>query len=307
MPPFKLTGSQMAVAACLSLAGSVACSAAGGAEGQAHTPSVAVGPQYDSTHVYVAPGDLDAFVTSFVATFGGHASQPITADVTPTVSSTRFQYIWTPVGTLSTFAYLTPVPFPFGLERTGYLVSDMDRAIASARASGASVIVQPFKDPIGIDAVIEWPGGVKMQLYWHFTRPSYDPLQSVPENRVYVSRDRVDNFVNGFVRFSRGTVTSDNRHADAGEIGGPGRMFRRIRIESKFGKMQVMSTDGRLPYPFGYDMSGYQVHDLDETLAKATAQGVNILFAPFDADDRRTALVQFPGGYVAEIHSALRR
>ncbi|MFZ0737837.1 MAG: hypothetical protein WAM96_12175, partial [Candidatus Acidiferrales bacterium] len=54
--------------------------AASGAWGQA-TPArdadVAVGPQYDSTHVYVAPGDLDAFVTSFAATFGGQPSKRI--------------------------------------------------------------------------------------------------------------------------------------------------------------------------------------------------------------------------------------
>ena len=37
----------------------------------AGSPAVAVGPQYDSTHVYVAPEDLDRFVTSFLATFGG--------------------------------------------------------------------------------------------------------------------------------------------------------------------------------------------------------------------------------------------
>src|ERR1700733_8715387 len=43
--------------------------------GQA-TPSqaagVAVGAQYDSTHVYVSPSDLGAFVNSVIATFGGH-------------------------------------------------------------------------------------------------------------------------------------------------------------------------------------------------------------------------------------------
>ena len=32
------------------------------------TTDVAVGPQYDSTHVYVAPAELDAFVASFTAT-----------------------------------------------------------------------------------------------------------------------------------------------------------------------------------------------------------------------------------------------
>jgi hypothetical protein len=144
-------------------------------------------------------------------------------------------------------------------------------------------------------------------LYWHFTPPSYGPLVSIPENRVYVSRERIDSFVTAFVGFSHGRVTADNPRADSGEIARPGQTFRRVRIESKFGKMLVMSTDGHLPYPFGYDISGYEVQDLDETLAKANAHGVKVLFAPFNADDRRTTIVQFPGGYIAEIHAPLPR
>src|SRR2546430_11947377 len=52
---------------------------------------------------------------------------------------------------------------------------------------GADVIVAPFNDPIGRDAIVQWPGGVNMQLYWHTTAPNYAKLQTVPENRVYVS------------------------------------------------------------------------------------------------------------------------
>lgn len=111
---------------------------------------VAVGAQYDSTHVYVAPGDLDAFVNSFAATFGGQPSKRSVTNVLPVPSSTEFQYLWTPVGTLSIFGFQTPIPFPFGEERTGYLVTDMDQALKAARAAGAEVIVEPFKDPVGI-------------------------------------------------------------------------------------------------------------------------------------------------------------
>jgi hypothetical protein len=39
------------------------------------TQNVAVGPQYDTTHVYVAPEDFDRFVASLVATFGGTTSK----------------------------------------------------------------------------------------------------------------------------------------------------------------------------------------------------------------------------------------
>src|SRR5580700_4822297 len=249
---------------------------ASGAIGQASGGTVAVGPQYDSTHVYLAPGDFDAFVNSLVAAFGGKPSKRIVVNVLPVPSSAEWQYLSTPLGGLSVFAYQTPIPFPFGQERTGYLVTDMDQAVRNARAAGAEVIVEPFKDPIGIDAVIQWPGGVKMQLYWHFTAPQYPPLETVPDNRVYVSRDRADMFVNDFVRFAHGKVASDDRNADAGEIGRAGEMYRRIHISSRFGSMQVLVTDGHLPYPFGHEITGYQVRDLGGTLEKGKTVGVKI-------------------------------
>jgi len=281
------------------LAGSTACGQAASARDQ----GVAVGAQYDSMHVYVAPGDMDAFVNSFVAAFGGQPSKPSVTNVLPVPSSTELRFLLTPVGTLSVFAFRTPIPFPFGQERTGYLVTDMDQAIKAARSAGAEVIVEPFKDPIGIDAVIQWPGGLKMQLYWHFTAPKYPPLQAIPDNRVYVSRDRADTFVNSFVGFAHGKVVADDPNADAGEIGRPGETYRRIRITSLFGNVQVLVTDGHLPYPFGHEVTGYQVQDLAATLEKAKAAGVKILSAPYKMNDRTTAIVEFPGGYIAELHS----
>jgi predicted enzyme related to lactoylglutathione lyase len=265
--------------------------------------SVAVGPQYDSTHVYVASADLDAFVKCFTSTFGGQASKPLVMNVLPVPSSTEFQAVSTPVGILSVFAFQTPIPFPFGQERTGYLVTDLDAAVKAARAAGAEVIVEPFKDPIGRDAVIQFPGGVKTQLYWHFTAPNSPPLETIPDNRVYVSRDRADNFVKSFIAFSHGKIIEDNPHADAGEIGRPAETFRRIRITSLFGSMQVNVTDGHLPYPFGLEIMGYQVGDLNATLEKAKASGAKILSPPFKTTGRVTAIVEFPGGYIVEIHS----
>ncbi len=284
------------------LASSLVASATRGQDSTRNDADVAVGAQYDSAHVYVAPGDLDAFVNSFVATFGGQPSKRTVTNVLPVPSSTEFQYLWTSAGTLSVFAFQTPIPFPFGQERTGYLVKDMDQAIKAARSAGAEVIVEPFKDPIGIDAVIQWPGGVKMQLYWHNTPPAYPPLKTIPDNRVYVSPDSADNFVNGFVRFAHGRVVADDEHADAGEIGRAGQTYRRIRITSAFGNMQVLVTDGHLPFPFGHEIMGYQVLDLGATLEKAKAASVRILTAPYTADDRTSVIVEFPGGYIAEIH-----
>src|SRR5580765_1489814 len=206
---------------------------------QKATPNVAVGPQYDSTHVYVTPDDFDRFVASVLATFGGTTTKQVVATVTPTPSSTLSQLILTPVGSISVFGFKTPVPYPFGLERTGYLVTDMDGAVRAAKADGADVLVSPFNDPIGRDAVIQWPGGVNMQLYWHTTAPSYPALQTIPENRVYVSPERADAFTRSFLEFSRGKVLSDDPQAPGIEIGRESDTHRRIRITSHFGLLTV--------------------------------------------------------------------
>ncbi|MCC8402450.1 glyoxalase [Paraburkholderia sp. MMS20-SJTN17] len=269
----------------------------------AESPSVAVGPQYDTTHVYVAPEDFDRFTDSFVATFGGSKSKQGVFQVTPTPSQTMSQLVFTPAGTISVFGFKTPMPYPFGAERTGYLVTDMDAAVKSARALGADVVVDTFPDPIGRDAIITWAGGTNMQLYWHTEAPRYDKLQTIPENRVYVSPQSVHKLVHDFVKFSHGKVVSDDLKAPGVEIGRPDDTYRRIRIESPFGKMTVLVTDGHLPYPFGREVTGYEVSNLADTLQKAKAAGANVLVPPFNSAGRDAAIVQFPGGYIAEIHA----
>jgi predicted enzyme related to lactoylglutathione lyase len=277
------------------------------AQAIATTPNVAVGPQYDTTHVYVAPQDFDRFVASLIATFGGTTTKQGVFTVTPTPSSTMSQLVLTPVGSISVFGFKTPIPYPFGLERTGYLVTDMDVAVRAARATGADVLVAPFNDPIGRDAVIQWPGGVNTQLYWHTTAPSYASLQSVPENRVYVSTDKADEFVRSFLAFSHGRVASDDAHAPGVEIGRSGETYRRVRVESQFGKLTVFITNGHLPYPYGREMTGYEVANLADTLTKAKAAGVDVIVPPYKTEERDAAVVQFPGGYIAEIHSVAKK
>jgi len=273
----------------------------------AGTPNVAVGPQYDTTHVYVAPEDFDRFVASLLSTFGGSAAKQGVFTVTPTPSLTMSQLVLTPVGTVSVFGFKTPVPYPFGLERTGYLVTDIDAAVQAARSDGADVLVSAFNDPIGRDVIVQWPGGVNMQLYWHTTPPSYPALQTIPENRVYVSPDRAAAFVRSFLAFSNGKVISDNVRAPGVEIGRPSDTYRRVRIHSTFGLLAVLVTDGHLPYPYGREMTGYEVSDLTDTLAKAKSAGVVTLVEPYASDERTAAIVQFPGGYIAEIHSQMRQ
>ena len=217
------------------------------------------------------------------------------------------QLVLTPVGTVSVFGFETPIPYPFGAERTGYLVTDIDSAIRAAHATGADILVSPFNDPIGQDAIIQWPGGVNTQLYWHTTAPSYAPLQTIPENRVYVSAYAVRAFIRSFLAFSHGEVISDDAHAPGIEIGRPADTYRRIRIQSKFGKLTVLVTDGHLPYPYGREITGYEVANLSDTLSKAKAAGVAVLVDPYKADNRNAAIVQFPGGYIAEIHSLVNK
>lgn len=277
------------------------------ARAAAATPDFAVGPQYDTTHVYVAPADFDRFVASLLATFGGNVTKQGVFTVTPTPSSTMSQLVLTPVGTLSVFGFKTPIPNGFGAERYGYLVTDLDGAVRAAREDGADVLVSPFNDPVGRDVVIQWPGGVNMQLYWHTTPPSFAALKTIPENRVYVSPERVDQFTHSFLAFSHGKLISDDPNAPGIEIGRSSGTFRRIRIASRFGLLTVFVTDGQLPYPYGREMTGYEVANLDETLAKAKSAGVVILTGPYAADRRKAVIVQFPGGYIAEIHSVERK
>jgi len=268
----------------------------------APTADYSVGAQYDTTHVYVPQDQFDTFVASFVATFGGTTSKQGEFQVTPTTSLTKSQLVLTPAGTISVFGFKTPIPYPFGDERTGYLVTDIDAAVKSARSHGAVRRLETFPDPIGRDSVVQWPGGVNMQLYWHTAKPNYAKLATVPENRIYLTVDAADAFIRSWTGFAHAKVTADDKAASGAEIGEPGKTVRRVSIDSGYGKMVLYVSDGQLPWPYGRDMTGYAVSDLAATLAMAKAAGAETLVAPVTANHRQTAIVRFPGGYVAEIH-----
>jgi hypothetical protein len=263
----------------------------------------AVGPQYGSTHVYVRPGDLDALARSVVATLGGAAGDSYTGQVTPTASQTIVKPMSTPAGNVVAFAFTTPIPYAFGSERSGYLVFDMDGAVSSAQEHGADLVVNVFADAVGRDAIVLWPGGVYMQLYCHTVPPNYAALRTVPESRVYVSADAADSFIRGFIGWSKGRVISDDSAAPGIEIGRPEITFRRIRMTSGFGDISAFVTDGALPHPFGRELSGFEVADLGAALRGGGAEGLQTLVTPFHSQDRTAAVVQFPGGFIAELHS----
>ncbi|SEB26235.1 hypothetical protein SAMN04488580_11968 [Mycobacterium sp. 283mftsu] len=265
--------------------------------------SQAVGPQYDSVHVYVAPGQLDAFVSSWLATFGGSAKPAAVVTVTPTPSQTKSQLILSPVGTISAFEFTSAVPYPFGSERTGWLMGDFDAGVQQARDAGAAVVVEPFPDPIGRDAIIAFPGGVNAQLYWHTAAPNYQPLVSVPDNRVYLPVASVDPFLKSYLQFTHGRVDADAADAEGVLIGKPGTTFRRIHITSPFGNTMVAVTDGHLPYPYGHELAGYVVDDVVAVTNKAVAAGAKVLVPVVRSGHTSSAVLQWPGGYVAELHT----
>lgn len=292
---------------CIFALMSVAPAAPGIAGAAPATVDYAVGPQYDTAHVYVAPEDFDRFVASLTATFGGTTKPKGAFQVTPTTSKTFSQLVLTSAGSVSVFGFTTPIPFPFGAERNGYLVTDIDAAVASAVKHGAIRMVAPFPDPIGKDAVVLWPGGVAMQIYWHTAAPSYPALAAIPENRVYLTPDSADAFVKSWIGYARGRMISDERSADGNEIGQPGKHYRRIRISSGYGKTTVLVSDNKLPWPYGRETTGYEVASLSETLARGQSAGVETLVAPHLGEDRESAVVRFPGGYIAEIHARVVR
>ena len=102
-------------------------------------------------------------------------------------------------------------------------------------------------------------------------------------------------------------MVGDDAQAPGVEIGRPSDTYRRVRIASTFGNVAVLVTDGHLPYPYGRELTGYETLDLDTTLAKAKLAGARVLVEPYSADDRRSAFVQFPGGYIAEIHATVHQ
>ena len=125
-----------------------------------------------------------------------------------------------------------------------------------------------------------------MQLYWHTTAPHYAKLQTVPENRVYVSPDRADAFIGDFTAFANAKVVSDEQRAPGIEIGRPNDVYRRVAT-IRFSERSLFW----LPTVISRFRTGAKQPGTTSTI--------------FPMRSRKQGLrVQFPGGYIAEIHSA---
>lgn len=270
----------------------------------------AMGPQYSAFHVYVRPGQLEAFAKSWVGTFGGTYVKPFTTQLTPTPSSATATQVFSPVALLSVFDFTTQVPYPFGQERTGWGVTNTDADTREAQADGGSSLVAAFPDPIGRDSVIQFPGGIDTQL-WHETTLSPNPfpaLKTIPDNRVYVPSDTLGAFLKSYLAFTEGRVVLNDPHADGAQIGAPGTTYHRVAITSAYGDTVVIATtNGYLNNPFGHKVSGITVADLNATLARARANGAKVLWGPYAGDGGHSAMVSFPGGFITEIHDGVLR
>jgi hypothetical protein len=279
------------------------------AYGQSAQPTKSAGPgvgvQYDAPHIYIQHGMEKAFVDSWLATFGGTATSPLTLDVTPTPSETLSDIILSPVGTLSVFDFSTGIPYPFGQESVGDMVSNFNRGVSDAVRSGATLLVSPFDDPVGQDAIVQFPGGVDIQLWRHFSSTVFAPLATIPDNRFYLDPAAANAFIRDWLAFSHGHIAVDDNTANGAEIGLPGTTYRKVLIDSVFGETLVIITNGHLPYPFGHDTMGYAVTDLTATLAKAKAAGAHVLWGPYTEPGLSTAIVEFPGGYICELHQGV--
>jgi len=71
--------------------------------------------------------------------------------------------------------------------------------------------------------------------------------------------------------------------------------YRRVRIESKFGKLTA-SLLTVIFHILRAEMTGYEVTNLAETLTKAKAAAANVLVPQFKTDERDAAVVRFPEG-----------
>lgn len=101
-------------------------------------------------------------------------------------------------------------------------------------------------------------------------------------------------------------MTGNEAKAPGVEIGRPNDTHRRVRIASTFGNVAVLVTDGRLPYPYGRELTGYERRTSTRPWPR---QGVRprACWSSYPADDWRSAFVQFPGGFIAEIHATVRK
>ena len=71
-----------------------------------------------------------------------------------------------------------------------------------------------------------------------------------------MSPDRIEDFVHDFGAFAQAKVISDDHKAPGLEIGRPNDVYRRVRMDSLFGKVTVLATTVIFPIPTGAKQRG---------------------------------------------------
>ena len=97
-------------------------------------------------------------------------------------------------------------------------------------------------------------------------------------------------------------MIEDTLKAPGIEVGEPFNTFRRVLIASPFGKTLVLATDGQLPFPWGRETTGYEVGISTRQFSRPRPPAF-VTVEPFAAAGRRTAFFEFPGDYIAEVHT----
>ncbi|WP_265443717.1 hypothetical protein [Flexivirga meconopsidis] len=267
-----------------------------------YEPDEGHGPAYDSTHIYTTFADMAPLTEQLQAVFGGEVKTYGELNICPQPSLSVVSVLLSPYGLLSLFGFSTPIPYPFGQDKHGYRIRRRDEMIGRATEAGLDFAVAPFDDLGGLQSIVRLPGGSALQFYEPPAEMGFPELTHIPEARIYLGPLTIDPFLAAFTTLTRGTVQTDDPVADGAEVGMPDTTIRRVTYESGYGRLLVLETNGHQPYPYGWDFTGFVVDDLTATLATATAAGAQVVADPHTANGRTSAMVQFLGGFVAEIH-----
>ncbi|EIK67392.1 hypothetical protein PseBG33_2241 [Pseudomonas synxantha BG33R] len=264
------------------------------------------GPQYALPHVFMFPDQLETFIDKFIAVLGGTFDPISDINLAAVPATMQFTDLYTSVGAISAQAYKDNAPpFPMGKEAVGFAVVDMNKAIQVASSGGAKVL-RRWEVLGNQEAMIETPGGVRIQFYaFSGAAPAREIQESVSNTRYYLSETDAEAFVTNFLAATKGTLISDGYYSSE-ELGVEGGVFRRVQIESTLGNVNIIAVtsdirDG-LKYPYTDIKTDFTVDDLAAVVEKARQNDVDVLVRPEYTDpSNRRAVLRFPGEYVIEL------
>ncbi len=269
--------------------------------------AVGNGPQYALPHVFMFPDQLETFVETFTSVFEGTSDPISNLNLAPVPATMQFTDLYTRVGAISAQSYKDSAPpFPMGKESVGFAVVNMDKAVEAAQRVGAKVLRRWLVGTNG-EAMLEWPGGVRIQFYSYAGEAPDIPVRdSVSNTRYYLSLEDAERFVTTFLEATGGSLLKDGYYPSE-EIGVVGGMFRRVQISSTLGNVSVIGITPeireRLVYPYTDIKTDFDVDDIDAVIQRARQSEADILIRPEYTDPNfRRAVLRFPGEYVIEIH-----